>query len=105
MADRGDSVVLDYELSYGDDRQTRALLHTVVPPELPGSLHPGQAAQLAELLQYFHLRLRGLIDSAKKIASSGEFDQIGLEPRQWQQLLDLQARLAGYLSDIGGARE
>ena len=39
----------------------QSLLHTLIPPELPAELSPGQAAQMAELLQYVHLRLRGLV--------------------------------------------
>ena len=79
----------------------QALLHTLAPPDLPGPLSPGQAAELAELLQYFHLRLRGLIQTVKK--SKG--DRVSLEQRQWQNLLDLYSRLAGYLRSIGEPRE
>ena len=68
---------------------------------MPGSLHPGQAAELAELLNYFHLRLRGLIQTVKKEKG----DRITLEQRQWQNLLDLQARLGGYLRQIGEPQE
>jgi hypothetical protein len=91
------SLALDFELNYGDERDVETLLHTLVPPELPVSLSPGQAAQLAELLQYFHLRLRGLIQSVKKERG----DRVTLDQRQWQGLLDLQARLAGYVRTIG----
>ena len=89
---------LDFELNFSDDPAARTTLHTLLPPELPTSLSPGQAAQLAEVLQFFHLRLRGLLDSVK---SKGKADRVTLDPRQWQNLLDLQNRLAGYLRDIG----
>jgi pSer/pThr/pTyr-binding forkhead associated (FHA) protein len=88
---------LDFELNFGDDRDAQMLLHTLVPPDLPDSLSPGQAAQLAELLQYMHLRLRGLLQTVRKERG----DRITLEQRQWQNLLDLQAKLAGYLREIG----
>ena len=95
------SVSLDFEMNFGNDPTVLALLHTLVPPELPRSLSPGQAAQIAELLQYFQLRLRGLIESVKK----GRGERISLEQRQWQNLLDLQARLGGYLRQIGEPQE
>jgi pSer/pThr/pTyr-binding forkhead associated (FHA) protein len=95
------SVSLDFELHFGNDPTVQALLHTLAPPELPGALSPGQAAQFAELLQYLHLRLRSLIESVKKSRS----ERVTLEQRQWQNLLDVQDRLAGYLRAIGEPRE
>lgn len=89
---------LEEELHWGEQSDARATLHTLLPPELPRSLEPGVAAQLSELLMYFHLRLRGLIQSVKVPPRS---DQVVLEQRQWQNLVDLQARLAGYLRAIG----
>jgi len=93
-----DSARLDFELNWGDAPDAQATLHTLVPPELPKSLSPGQAAQLAELLQYLHLRVRGLIQS---VESAGKAERVTLEQRQWQNLLDIQQRLAGYLRAIG----
>jgi len=92
------TVSLDFELQFRDDPDAQAILHTLAPPELPDSLSPGQAAQLAELLQYFTLRMRGLIDSVKE---KGKGERMTLEQRQWQNLIDLQGRLAGYLRQIG----
>ena len=34
-------------------------LHTLLPPDTARGISPAQAAQLTELLQYLHLRLRG----------------------------------------------
>ena len=65
LEDEGSSYSLDYELNLGDDPDALALLHTLMPPELPVSLSPGQIAQLAEVLQYIHMRIRGLIDSVQ----------------------------------------
>ena len=92
------SVNLDFELNWTDNPDAQATLHTLLPPELPSGLSPGQAAQLCELLQYLHLRLRGLVQSVKP---AGKAERITLEARQWQKLLDLQGRLAGYARDIG----
>ena len=82
----------------GDDPDALALLHTLMPPELPVSLSPGQIAQLAEVLQYIHMRIRGLIDS---VQAKDKSDRVTLDARQWQNLIDLQTRLANYLCAIG----
>jgi pSer/pThr/pTyr-binding forkhead associated (FHA) protein len=92
------SISLEFELNFGDHADAQSILHTLLPPELPPALSPGQAAQLGELLQYLHLRMRGLIQSVK---SKEKSDRVTLEQRQWQNLLDLQDRLAGYLRAIG----
>lgn len=96
------SVSLEFELNWSDSPDAQAILHTLAPPELPTPLSPGQAAQVAELLQYIHLRVRDLIQSVKGKAKS---DRVSLEQRQWQNLLDLQDRLAGYLRAIGEPNE
>ena len=93
LSEQQSALALDFELATDQEHDFPALLHSVVPPELPSSLLPGQAAELAELLNYFHLRLRGLIQTMKKEKG----DRVTLDQRQWQNLLDLQARLGGYL--------
>jgi pSer/pThr/pTyr-binding forkhead associated (FHA) protein len=92
------AAVLDFELNFSEDPDAQLLLHTLVPPELPVGLSPGQAAQLAEMLQYINLRMRSLIQSVK---SKAKTDQVTLEQREWQNLIDLQDRLAGYLRHVG----
>ncbi|MEN6407665.1 MAG: FHA domain-containing protein [Thermoguttaceae bacterium] len=89
---------LDFELNFRDDPEAEVLLHTLLPPELPAALSPGQNAQLAEMLQYINLRMRGLLQSVRVKQKS---DNVTLNQRQWQNLLDLQVRLAGYLRRIG----
>ena len=76
----------------------QARLYDNEPPELPTRLSPGQAAELSEVLEYLHLRLRGFLQQAD-IDRSGQ--QITVEMGQWQQLVDLQSRLAEYLRRIG----
>jgi len=98
LEDEGSSYSLDHELNLGDDPDALVLLHTLLPPELPTSLGPGQIAQLAEVLQYIHMRIRGLIDS---VQTKNKSDQVALDARQWQNLIDLQDRLANYLRTIG----
>ena len=60
-----------------------------------------QAAQLSEMLQHFHLRMRGLVQSVKTKRKS---EQVLLNLRQWQNLLDLHDRVLGYLRSIGEPR-
>jgi hypothetical protein len=89
---------LDFELNWSADPDVQSTLHTLLPPELPERLSPGQAAELCELLEYLHIRVRDLLNSVKV---KPDVEQITLEPRQWQNLIDLQARLAVYLRAIG----
>lgn len=96
--DEPSAAILDFELNFSEDPDAQLLLHTLALPELPTALSPGQAAQLAELLQYINLRMRGLLQSVR---SKAQNDRVTLEQREWQNLLDLQDRLAGYLRCIG----
>jgi hypothetical protein len=89
---------LEFELNWSVDPDIQSTLHTLQPPELPERLGPGQAAQLCELLEYLHVRIRDLLNSVK---IKGEDDQVGLDARQWQNLIDIQSRLATYLRDVG----
>jgi hypothetical protein len=92
------SFSLDEELHWGEEPDARATLHTLLPPELPGPLDPGTAAQLAEMMMYLHLRIRGLVQTVNVPPRS---DHVTLDQRHWQNLIDLQARLASYLKAIG----
>ncbi len=98
FAEEPSAASLDFELHFSDDPDAEVILHTLAPPEVPEGLSPGQAAQMAEMLQYVHLRLRGLIQSTR---SKRNDDRITLELQQWQNLIDLQDLLAGYLRHIG----
>jgi pSer/pThr/pTyr-binding forkhead associated (FHA) protein len=93
---------LDFELNFSADPDAELLLHTLTPPELPNDLSPGQTAQLAEMLQYINIRMRGLLQSVR---SKPKSDKVLLEQREWQNLLDLQARLANYLRAVGEPTE
>ena len=89
---------LDFELNWSEDADLQATIHALEPPELPERLTPGQAAQLAELLEFLHLRLRNLIAT---VHVDNKSNKISLEPRQWQALIELQSRLAEYLRQVG----
>jgi pSer/pThr/pTyr-binding forkhead associated (FHA) protein len=94
----GSSVLLAFELGWAKDPKERFDLHTLLPPSLPTHLSPGQAAQLTELLQFLHLRMRALTQTVKM---KGRGDRVTLEQRQWQAVVDLEARLAQYLRAVG----
>lgn len=91
---RGSSGQLDFDVN-DDDLQSK--LYQLEPPDLPERLSPGQAAQLGEVLEYFHLRLRELIRGAEQEPKSGRFL---LTTEQWQQIIDIQSRLAEYLRTV-----
>jgi hypothetical protein len=92
------SASLDYELNWSENPDIQTTFHTMLPPELPERLSPGQAAQLSELLEYLHIRLRDLLASVRPDANG---KRLTLEERRWQNLLDMQALLADYLRGIG----
>jgi pSer/pThr/pTyr-binding forkhead associated (FHA) protein len=101
-ADEPSAASLDFELNFAGEADAEMVLHTLAPPELPAALSPGQAAQLAEILLYLDLRLRGLINSVRAKENDS---RVTLEQREWQNLIDLQDRLAGYLLQIGEPRD
>lgn len=93
---------LEFEINWDSDPDLRSTLYTPLVPELPQRLSPAQAAQLSELLEYIHLRLRHLINSGKV---KGVNEHIVLESRHWQSLLDLQGQLSQMLRSIGEPEE
>ena len=89
---------LDFDLNLSDDGgNLQATLHALQPPELPDRLSPGQAAQIAELLEYFHIRIRELIET---VTLEGKGERVTLDLADWQAVIDLQARLAEYLRAV-----
>jgi len=88
---------LEFELAWHDSPGQHAALSALYPPELPQQLTPGQAAELSELIEYFHVRVRDLLES---VEVQDEANRVSLDFRQWQNLLDIQARLAEYLRKI-----
>jgi pSer/pThr/pTyr-binding forkhead associated (FHA) protein len=85
---------LDFDLNMGSDDKSVQILE---PPDLPERLTAGQAAQLSEVLEYIHVRIRDLFNSVR---AESKGDRVTVEMREWQNLLDLQARLAEYLRDV-----
>jgi len=66
------------------------------PPALPTNLTPGQVAQVSEMLEFFHVRVRELVAESRGSASGIR----ELTAQQWQVLLDFQSHLAEYLQKI-----
>ena len=92
---------VDFELNWRHSPEARKAMQQSPPPELPQRLTPGQAAQLSEVLEYLHLRIRALLASVR---ASEESECIQLDYGRWQSLLDLQTRLASYLKQIAEPR-
>ena len=68
------------------------------PPPLPERLSPSQAAEMTELLDYIQAVLREATDGA--VMRPGN-ERVEIDFPHWQAVLDLQARLAELLREIG----
>lgn len=88
----------DSDWDWENNPDLQAALQQIQPPELPDRLSPAQAAQLAELIDYIHIRLRQLLATVEVNERS---EHVTLDPQQWQNLLDLQSELATYFRNIG----
>jgi hypothetical protein len=86
------------DIPWKDKDDIQELFFSLDPPELPERLSPGQAAQLAEVIDYFLVTIRHLLGSVQPDKKS---ERVTLDPIQWQNLVDLQCRLAEYLRNIG----
>jgi len=93
-----DSESLSFELRLGASEDLQSTLHIPLPPDLPSQLSPGQSAQISELLEYFHLRARQLVQSG---LVDDQENKVKISLAQWQDLLDMQSQLAEYLRAIG----
>ena len=102
FAGKTDESSLEFELSWSDDPEVQCPLHVPAEPALPAGLSPCQAAEFSELLEYLHVRIRHLIESVR---IKGSAERVTLETREWQNLLDLQSRLAEFLRSIGEPEE
>ncbi len=95
-----DSLDSDIDLHWGSDSMGYpGTLHLPGPPGLPDGLSPAQAAQVAEMLEYFHARTRALLHGA--IAPDGD-RPVAIDRSRWHELVDLQAQIAQFLRGVGG---
>lgn len=102
LAEQMEAPSPEFEFNWGQNENLQSTLHMPVPPDLPAGLKPGQAAQISEVLEFLHTRLRRLI----KAVHPGKHDEeLVLPTRLWQSLVDLQAQLSKYLRQIGEPRE
>ena len=81
-----------------EDPNYQLALLDIDPPKIPDRLSPGQAAQLSEVLEFLHLQLRRIVGDCELGARA---QHIELSREQWQQILDLQSRMAEYILKIG----
>jgi hypothetical protein len=81
-----------------DVAEVRSPLLPGGPPPLPDRLSPAQSAELVELLEYVQAVLRAVAEAATP-RPGGEAVEIDFV--EWQSLLDMQARLAEMLRQIG----
>lgn len=99
--DPEESVSVD--LHWGSDSMGfPGTLHLPGPPGLPDGLTPAQAAQVAEMLEYFHARTRALLHGA--IAPDGD-QAVAIQRERWHELIDLQSQIAQYLRRVGGGTD
>lgn len=90
----GDDVNKDWK----DDPNYQLALLSMDPPDLPDRMSPGQAAQLSEILEFFHVHIRKLIND---VELNHERQAAEISKIKWHQMLDLQSRIAEYLRNIG----
>jgi len=87
----------DFDLAPGVAESVRALRDLNQPPQLPDRMSPSQAAQLAELFEYFHARLGEVIESVQVNEKKAKID---IDLATWQLMLQMYSRLAELIRGI-----
>jgi len=87
----------DFDLDPALAESVRALRDLNQPPQLPERLSPSQAAQLAELFEYFHARIGEVVDVVKINDKRGS---INVDLATWQLMLQLYSRLSELIRGI-----
>lgn len=77
------------------DAELQAAMFDLQPPSIPERLTPGQAAQLSELMEFLHIRMRSLVLGAEPLG-----ENISFSSSKWQELLDLHSRISEYMTQI-----
>jgi pSer/pThr/pTyr-binding forkhead associated (FHA) protein len=67
-------------------------------PQLPQRLSPSQAAQLAELFEYFHSHIGEIVDS---VNINDKKSTISVDLATWQHLLQVYSRISELIRGIG----
>jgi len=87
----------DFDLDPGLVESIRALSQLNKPPELPERLSPSQAAQLAELLEYFHARIGEVVNG---VNINEKRPTINVDIATWQLILQVYCRLSELIRGI-----
>lgn len=87
----------DFELDPALAESVRALRDLNTPPQLPERLSPSQAAQLAELFEYFHSRIGEVVDA---VQINDKRSTINIDLATWQLMLQLYGRLSELIRGI-----
>ena len=87
----------DFDLDPGLVESIRALSQLNKPPELPERLSPSQAAQLAELFEYFHARIGEVVNG---VNINEKRPTINVDIATWQLILQLYSRLSELIRGI-----
>lgn len=87
-----------FNKQWQEDPNYQLALLDIEPPSLPDRMTPGQAAQLSEMLEFFHMHFRRLVSD---VEVSHRASNVEITKQNWQQMLDIQARLGEYLRKIG----
>lgn len=87
----------DFELAPGLAESVRMLRDLNQPPQLPDRLSPSQAAQLAELFEYFHARLGEVVET---VQVHDKKPKIEIDLGTWQLMLQMYSRLAELIRGI-----
>ena len=118
------SILLDKDLHWTDFPNAVEQLRTKLPPKLPAGLTPLQRAQLSELLQYYLLRFRRIVETGIPLRECGPesgvipdkekqrqleeserlqnyYDKMVIPIQQWQNILDLYGKTAKYINETG----
>jgi pSer/pThr/pTyr-binding forkhead associated (FHA) protein len=87
----------DFDLDPVLAQSVQALRDLNQPPQLPERLSPSQAAQLAELFEYFHARIGEVVDSVKM---NEKRSTVSVDLATWQLMLQLYGRLSELIRGI-----
>lgn len=87
----------DFELDPGLVESLRALRELNKPPDLPERLSPSQAAQLAELFEYFHARIGEVVNG---VTINEKRPTVNVDIATWQLILQLYSRLSELIRGI-----
>lgn len=91
-----------FEQNWAERLQEAADRKLRVPPTLPQKLSPLQAAQMSEVLEFCHVRLREVLSTMK---AETQQKRVTIGEAEWQNLVDLQWRLAEYIKLVAEPKE